>query len=420
LPIKQFDFSKRLLAAQRATDEGESLHPAQRQVVEESRRFNVVCCGRRWGKTVLGLNRLVIPAKQGRPVGWFSPTYKMLAEVWRDARRELLPIAARINAQEHRIELNSGGVVEMWSLDNPDNSRGRKYARVVIDEAAMVKALGEAWQAVIRPTLTDYEGDAWFLSTPKGMNFFWELYQRGLDDGQPDYRAWQMPTSANPYIKPSEIEAAERELPERVFAQEYLAQFLDSAGGVFRRVREAATAYPLAHPEPGHTYVGGIDWARSHDFTVLSVMDAGTKRQVALDRFNQIGYEVQLGRFRAMHERFGVSAWVAEENSMGGPLIERLQSEGYPVQAFKTTNATKAQVIDALALAFERGEITILDDAVQIAELQAYEMERLPSGLIRYRAPENMHDDTVMALALNWYGVSNPAELTETVNPFYG
>ncbi len=93
---------------------------------------------------------------------------------------------------------------------------------------------------------------------------------------------------------------------------------------------------------------------------------------------------------------------------MGQPLIEQLQRDGLPVVPFMTTNATKAQIIDALALAFERGDIRILADPVQVAELQAYEMERLPSGLMRYGAPEGMHDDTVMALALAWHAVSQP------------
>lgn len=377
-------------------------HPGQRQVLREARRFNVVGCGRRFGKTTMGINRLVEPAVRGEPVAWFSPTYKMLAEVWRECKRVFRPVAGPVRAQEHRIELVTGGVVEMWSLDNPDAARGRKYRRVVIDEAAMVRDLGEAWEQAIRPTLTDYRGDAWFLSTPKGHNFFWQLFQRGQDAGEPEYASWQMPTSANPYIAPEEIEAARHELPERTFAQEYLAEFLEDGGGVFRRVREASVLTPQTGPTPGHAYVGGVDWARSHDFTVLSLMDATTREQVFLDRFNQIDFHTQRARLHALHDRFGVSAWVAEENSMGAPVIEELQRAGIPVQPFTTTNATKMHIIDALALALERGEVRLLNDAVQLAELQAYEMERLPSGLIRYSAPEGMHDDTVMALALAW------------------
>jgi hypothetical protein len=87
-------------------------------------------------------------------------------------------------------------------------------------------------------------------------------------------------------------------------------------------------------------------------------------------------------------------------------LIEQLKSEDYRVHSFTTTNASKAEVIDALTLAFEKGELKILDLPVLIDELQAYEAERLPSGLLRYSAPEGYHDDCVMALALAWHGAT--------------
>lgn len=85
------------------------------------------------------------------------------------------------------------------------------------------------------------------------------------------------------------------------------------------------------------------------------------------------------------------------------------------VIGYKFTNATKANLIDALALAFERGALRILPDPVLIGELQAYEAERMPSGMMRYGAPDGMHDDTVMALALAWY---NPAPATVEVSSY--
>ncbi len=201
-----------------------------------------------------------------------------------------------------------------------------------------------------------------------------------------------------------------RGLPERVFAQEIEAAFLDDAGGVFRRVMDCATATE-AQPEQGHQYLFGVDWARTNDWTVVTVIDATTKRMVYMDRFNQIDYRLQVSRLKALAERYQPDAIIAEANSMGGPLVETLQWEDLPVQPFTTTNATKAAIIDGLALAFERGELTILNDATLINELQAYESERLPSGLIRYSAPEGMHDDCVMSLALAWYGCSTTGPL---------
>lgn len=341
---------------------------------------------------------------EGMPIGWFSPTYKMLAEVWRNAVELFQPITIRKNATERRIEFNNGGLLEFWSLENPDSARGRRYRRLIIDEAAMVPGLMDAWNFVMRPTLADLQGDAYFLSTPKGRNGFWQMWQYGQDPTMLEWASWQMPSTVNPYVPVSEFDAMRLTMPERIYAQEILAAFLDDAGGVFRNVMAAATAIEQPEPRGNRTYIIGADWGKHNDFTVFTVMDAQDRRMVAMDRFNQIDYTLQVGRLEALAKRYNATAIIAERNSMGEPLIEQLQRSGLPVMPFTTTNATKTQIIDALALAFERGEIEILNEPTLISELQAYEMERLPSGMMRYSAPEGMHDDTVMSLALAWHG----------------
>jgi hypothetical protein len=363
----------------------------------------VVNCGRRFGKTQLGLDRCVTPEVLAYPIAWFSPTYKMLLEVWREAAIIFHPIEKRKNAQERRIEFITGGLIEFWSLDDINAGRGRKYKRIIVDEAAMVKALMDHWQIVLRSTLADYEGDAWFLSTPKGRNAFWQMYQWGQDPKEKEWASWQMPSETNPFIPPREIEAMRLSMPEQIFNQEVLAQFLEDAGGVFRGVMAAATAVEQASAKQGHEYVIGVDWGKMSDFTAIAVLDVTTNELVYLDRFNQIDYHVQIGRLVQLCRLFRPSLVIAERNSIGDPIIEQLQREGLPVQAFNTTNASKANAIDALSMAFERGDIRIIPDQVLINELQAYEMERLPSGMLRYSAPHGMHDDTVMALAIAWY-----------------
>lgn len=342
----------------------------------------------------------------------------MLNDVWRELCRLLQPQTARVNVQEHRIELHSGGTVDMWSLDSADSVRGRKYKRVVIDEAAMVRDLENAYQAVIRPTLTDFAGDAWFPSTPKGMGFFKRLYDMGQDPAEPEWASWQIPTSENPHMPLEEIEAAKSELPERIFNQEYLAQFLEDGGGVFRKIMDAAYEGGDSKREPlvtvlneaidDHSYVVGVDWGKHEDFTVLSVLDTTTKELVKVDRFNQIDYSVQLSRLETLCEKFKTKTILPEHNSIGIPLIEQLQRAGYRVTPFNTTNASKAEAIDALALAFERGDLKIIPDKVLISELQAYDAERLPSGMLRYGAPPGCHDDCVMSLAIAWQAVASP------------
>ena len=381
-------------------------HKAQARVLASRQRFNVLCCGRRWGKTTLGVNRLVERALPGNPVAWCSPSYRMLTEVWRDVRRAAGPVLTRVDSQQHRLELLGGGVIEMWSLDQPDVARGRKYAEIVVDEAAMVRHLEEAWNAVLRPTLVDERGGAWFLSTPKGLNFFKHLYDRGADPHYPDWAAWQMPTVSNPYIPADEVADSQRTLPERTFAQEFEAVFLEDEGTVFRRIREAATATPQDGKQAGHRYVIGVDWAKLYDFTVMCVVDTTTRELVHMDRSNKVDYAVQVGRLQALAQRFAPDAIYAEQNSMGEPLVEQLQRMRLPVVPFQTTNASKTAVVDGLALALERGELRLLHDEVLLNELLAYQAERLPSGLVRYSAPDGLHDDCVIALALAWSGAA--------------
>ena len=261
-------------------------HAGQETVAQEARRFNSLACGRRFGKSTFGIDRCVTPDVLPYPVGWFSPTYKMLLEVWREAVRLLKLIASRISVSDHRIENIAGGVLEFWSLDNPDVARGRKYRRIVVDEAAMVPALMDAWQYVLRPTLVDYTGDAWFLSTPKGRDGFWQMWQWGQDPAQTEWASWQMPSSVNPRIPPSELDAMREAMPERAYQQEIDALFLQDGLSVFRGIEAAATAPRQDGPQGGATYVAGVDWALSNDFTVLTIVDATNRAVVYIDRFN--------------------------------------------------------------------------------------------------------------------------------------
>jgi hypothetical protein len=382
-------------------------HACQQQVIDGAKRFNVLCCGRRWGKTELGMDRLIHPALAGKPVAWFAPNYKLAAPVWRELQNRLHPVARDVSQQERRLELKGGGVLDVWSLDSADRGRGRAYAAVVLDEAALIPNLENAWQESIRPQLTDFQGSAWFLSTPKGVaNYFHTLYRRGEDPAQADWASWRMPTSANPYIAGEEIAAAKEDLSELAFSQEYEAAFVSWEGAVFRRILDAIAEPPSNVP----AVAIGVDWGRSNDYTVFTAIS--TRGQVlAIDRFRGLEYSLQRARLQAFWERLGRLSWIfAEANSVGGPVIEQLRRDGLPVTGFLTTNASKAAAIEALALAFERGAITIPNDSVLLGELQAFEARSLPSGWTRYAAPEGLHDDCVMSLALAWQGLGTWVE----------
>jgi hypothetical protein len=202
-----------------------SLHPNQLRVIEEKARYNVVDCGRRFGKSFLGIDLVIDTALSAGRAGWFAPEYKLLSEAWRDIKALCADVIKSANDQERRVELITGGVIEAWSFDrNPNAGRSRKYHRVVIDEAAHATNLETVWTKAVRPTLTDYKGDAWFLSSPNGEDYFYRLWRRG-QEGEPGWRSWVFTSYDNPFLDPTEIDAARLDLPDWVFEQEYLAKF---------------------------------------------------------------------------------------------------------------------------------------------------------------------------------------------------
>ncbi|RMG93172.1 MAG: hypothetical protein D6706_15890 [Chloroflexi bacterium] len=385
------------------------LHKWQQEIAQSPARFKIIAAGRRFGKTRLATVLAVSEALREGRVWWVAPTYPMATIGWRLIKSLCQQIpGVNIRESERRAEMPGLGFIETKSADRPDALRGEGLDFVVLDECAFLKE--DAWSQSLRPALADRQGRAVFISTPKGRNWFWKLYQRAQD--LPDWETWQLPTSENPYISAEEIEEMRRLLPERVYLQEVEAQFVEDAGTVFRHVAEMSTATPQKERIPDHEYVIGVDLAKHQDWSVLAVVDLTTHELVYLDRFNQVDYMVQARRLEALAERFQPSVIIIERNSAGEPFIEMLQREkDLPIQPFTTTNATKAQAVEALSLAFERGDIRIIPDPILIGELQAFEAERLPSGMLRYGAPAGMHDDCVMALALAWQGTGTNESL---------
>jgi phage terminase large subunit-like protein len=180
-------------------------HPGQALVHSHPARFKVLACGRRWGKTRQGVNEAYDVAANGGRAWWVAPNYKMSEVGWRPLRRIGQKIGAEIRRVDRQILLPNGGEVVVRSADDPQSLRGEGLDLVVIDECAYVAE--QAWTEALRPSLSDRQGSAIFISTPKRRNWFFRLFQQGLEDGG-EWMAWQFPTAANPYIDPAEIEAA--------------------------------------------------------------------------------------------------------------------------------------------------------------------------------------------------------------------
>jgi phage terminase large subunit-like protein len=384
------------------------LRPDQARIAKHPAKVKILACGRRWGKTVLGGRIVMETLRQHGRAAWIAPTYKNTRPLW----RWCVQVATReprmaVSSSERTITTDGGGFLGLYSGDNIDSIRGEAFHLAVLDEAAML--LPEAWSEAIMPTLADYAGDALLISTPKGHNWFWQEYVAAQADGQ-RAAAWQAPTSANPIPTIQQAaELARDRVSSRTYEQEWEARFIADGGGVFRGVRACATANPQPAAVDGHAYVIGVDWGRSNDATVFAVLDTTLQHLVALDIMHDTGYELQKGRLAALATRFQPQQILAEANSMGGPLVEQLQNDGLPVYGFQTTNASKAMIIDGLALAFEKQSIGVLPDERLLNELEAYESERLPGGMLRYGAPAGMHDDTVIAAALAWHSGNLPS-----------
>lgn len=207
------------------------LHSGQEKVLRDASRYNVLKIGRRWGKTTLAVNELLPQvALDGKPCAYYAPTYKDLHDVWLELKYTLKPIIETKNEQTKQMRLITGGIIDFWSMDEPDSGRGRKYARVVIDEAEKAKKFREAWTQTIMATLLDFKGDAWILSTPKfGRTFFKELFAK--DDTS--WSSFNLSTYDNPHISHEEVDHLREQLDELTFRCEILAEDVDLANNPF-------------------------------------------------------------------------------------------------------------------------------------------------------------------------------------------
>lgn len=371
-------------------------------------KVKVVAMGRRWGKSFMCTAYALSCADHGAQVAWIAPTYRNSRPLWRAAEKAIAPVAGllQVRRSEREIVFPSGGSLYVYSADNPDSIRGMAFDLVIIDEASRVSE--EAWTDAIQPTLADRGGRAVLISTPFGRNWFYREFQRGMAEGLMSNRivSYTAPSSANPNPMIREaFERARETISDRTFRQEWMAEFVEDGAGVFQGVRAAATAHVQDRMMPGHTYVAGLDWALTTDYTVLTVMDATTKAVAYVDRFNGLTYEMQRSRIAATCARFGIQTLIAESNAMGKPNNDMLRTMSLPVRDFTTTSGSKAELIERLASAFDHRGVAITDDIVLITELEAYEAERMASGAVRYGAPSGMHDDCVMSLALAWYAI---------------
>jgi phage terminase large subunit len=211
----------------------QGLTDPQREVWDADGRFRLLCAGRRMGKTHLCIARLITwAASKPNSLNWYvTANYRMAKQIaWRQLKNMVPPeICVKRNETDLMVELANGSIISLKGADNADSLRGVSLSSLVVDEAAYVKQ--EAWEMVLRPALSDQGGPAWFITTPAGLNWFYDLWEQAQD--LDDWSTHSYTTIEGGNVPPEEVEAARRTLDSRTFKQEYLASFETLSGRVY-------------------------------------------------------------------------------------------------------------------------------------------------------------------------------------------
>lgn len=217
----------------------------QTKIYTSDSRFISVVAGRRFGKTYLSTIILLRKALSGKNKNcWYiAPTYKSAKEIAWDMLIETIPseYIKKKNETSLTIKLKNGSVISLKGAEKPDNLRGRSLDLAVLDEFADMKA--ETWSEVIRPSLSDRQGDAVFIGTPKGRNHFYDLWTKGTDKHD-NWQSFQYTTLDGGNVPAHEIESAKSDLDSRTFEQEYLASFVNYAGIIYYNFDREETVQP--------------------------------------------------------------------------------------------------------------------------------------------------------------------------------
>ncbi|MCA9315999.1 MAG: phage terminase large subunit [Planctomycetes bacterium] len=385
--------------------------PHQLDVLRHPARLKVVVCGRRWGKSLLGLIACVEGhgppdsgyrgALEGATTWWLAPTYPQGQLIWTDLKKALRGGWTEKSEKQMRITLPGGGSVTVKSADNPDALRGVGLDGVVLDEAAFFSE--EAWVNAIRPALADRQGWAIVLTTPNGMNWIASLFESAATSE--GWARWQRPTSENPMIPAKELEAARRDMGELMFAQEHLAEFVTAGAGMMKPewLEQRYEPYGPDHWRlPDGTKItrnsvgafATVDLAVSTkttaDYTVIAVVGRTPDGRLLLlhvDRARREGPDI-VPAIRAVMERHLVRVVWIERTAFQLSIIQEARRRGIPVRELRPDRDKISRAMP-LTAALEGGRLLLPRRATWEQEV-VHELLAFPLG---------RHDDVVDALA---------------------
>ena len=366
-------------------------------------KYIIIDCGRQFGKSLLAQNLILKWCLENdNSVGfWVSPIYSQAKKVFDELVKALKEtgLIKSTNRSEVWIKLSNGSTIHFKSGEKPDNLRGYTLDFLVVDEAAFIR--DEVWNEVLRPATLVRGKRILFISTPKGKNYFYNLYNKGISEETPDYLSLKYTSYDTPYITADEINEAKNSLPDDIFRQEIMAEFIEDGGEVFRHYHQAQLITRWQEPVESERYWAGIDLGRQNDFTVLTI----------INNFNQVVYIYRERRNNWTNivdeiirilVKYNARA-IVEVNSIGDVIYEQIYKKYRKIEAFHTTNQNKEEIIGNLIV--QINEQSILLPTKELCEpldteLRVFTFEySTKSRKIRYFAPAGFHDDCVMSLA---------------------
>lgn len=332
------------------------------------------------------------------------PTYAEAKDaIWRDPQMlfNIIPpdFIEKKNEQELIVYFKNGSYLQLKGADAPERLLGAGPVGVVLDEYAMMKR--ETWERVVQPILRQNGGWCWFVSTPKGKNHLWELYQQARANPV-EWATYWLSAATSGIIAPDQLEASRLSMPEALYNQELLCAWLEGEGSVFRGVRDVLHAKPMP-PKTGHYYVMGVDLAKVKDYTVITIYDTDTNHQVYQDRFNKLEYPFQKMKIIKTAQHYNNALCMVDATGIGDPIVDDLLRAGVIVEPIKITEPLKKEMIEKLSIWIEQKKIMMINLEQTAFEFENFAYAMGPTGRIRYSAPNGLHDDIVLSHALAVY-----------------
>lgn len=335
-------------------------------------------------------------------IGWVSPIYKQCKKVFNEIDNAFA-LNQHVFNEKNKTDLffksHNNASLNFYSAERYDNIRGETFDYLICDEFAFFDS--EAWTEVLRATVLVRGKKVLLASTPKGRNHFHHIHS--LDGVNPQYKSFSMTSYDNPIIVPSEIDDAKLTLPDHVFRQEYMAEFVDGGSGLFKDFTF------IKDTQKTSRMYAGLDVGRADDYTVLSVFNERGE-MFFIQRWNHTTWANIVGQVVKKINEIGCHTYV-EVNSIGDAICEQIKDKvnNYNlIQPFVTTSKSKQDIIEQLVVANQNKEVKILQEQWLIKELDLFTYEYNPkTKSVRYSAPNGFHDDGVMATAIGYHALKS-------------